>query len=639
MTLRVVIGFGDASIPANIPPDTPTITAGTPEATTCTLSGSAFSDDDPGDTHATSYWDVATDAAFTNIVVTSGSTAVYLTSWPATGLTAETLYYARVRYTDSSGGHSEWSAATTFTTAAAVSTTYDETAELPRAEVDFTMPTTTATITVKSSGGDYATLQAAWNSLSTRTANTEIVIDAGYNPGTATVGAQTNDDTYWVVIRSANLSSLPRHVRVGPSDKADMPQLVVPSGGGAIVVGATTSKVRFCGISVEFASGSYQTHAIWVATGAEYIIFDRCLVKGQGLGYRNIRGLRLEGSNIGVIDSYIYDIVAPQDDTQAIWIYQGTGPFTIVNCYLEATGENFMSGGAAASAQEYLPQDITITRCYFYKPPVWYDNLSQVSVKNLLEIKHGMRFLIEKNILINNWADSQTGKAVIFKVDPQGGESWEETGHVTFRWNKVVNSPTYLQVAGQPEGSGVPVHDVSIHDNLAYGIGTYCTWPTGDIRGYICQGPTGGTIVIANETVITAGGMAAAFAGTEMNAWEQRDCIVGFGTYGWKGDGTASGTATFDAYCGTYVWEYMSTFDYGSTPSLSAYPNTNNHAYATLAACGFENTSGNDYRLASGSALKGTGSGGSDPGCDVATLNVYLANVTSGDFSSDPWTT
>jgi len=119
MTLRVVIGFGDASIPANIPPDQPTITAGTPSSTGVTLYGSAFSDDDPGDTHATSYWEVNSDPTFyADAEAVSGYTSTFLTQWNATGLDPETLYYARVFYGDSSGGFSPWSSTISFTTAA-----------------------------------------------------------------------------------------------------------------------------------------------------------------------------------------------------------------------------------------------------------------------------------------------------------------------------------------------------------------------------------------------------------------------------------------------------------------------------------------------------------------------------------------
>lgn len=106
--------------PANTPPDTPTISAGAAGSTSVALTSSAFADDDAGDTHASSQWQVAEDAdtTFSAPVYDSGEDFVNLTSASGSGLTAETAYRARVRHRDSAGDWSEWSTADTFTTAA-----------------------------------------------------------------------------------------------------------------------------------------------------------------------------------------------------------------------------------------------------------------------------------------------------------------------------------------------------------------------------------------------------------------------------------------------------------------------------------------------------------------------------------------
>lgn len=111
---------GQLTDPAgNSAPAQPTISAGTPTSSGVTLTGSAFSD--VGDTHAASQWQVTTsaDVNYTTPVISTGDDAVNKTSYTATGLTASTAYIARVRYKDSAGNYSAWSASASFTTAAA----------------------------------------------------------------------------------------------------------------------------------------------------------------------------------------------------------------------------------------------------------------------------------------------------------------------------------------------------------------------------------------------------------------------------------------------------------------------------------------------------------------------------------------
>lgn len=70
------------------------------------------------DTHATSDWQIATDAGFTAIVWQSAADAANLTAIdvPAGTLAMTTQYYARVRYTGVSLGDSAWSTVVSFTT-------------------------------------------------------------------------------------------------------------------------------------------------------------------------------------------------------------------------------------------------------------------------------------------------------------------------------------------------------------------------------------------------------------------------------------------------------------------------------------------------------------------------------------------
>ncbi len=90
-----------------------TNTTNTPSFTT-----SAFQTTLLGSGHVSTDWQIATDAAFTNIVKSSTADTVNKTSWTSPALSYGTTYYIRARYR-SAYSTSDWSAIQTFTTIAA----------------------------------------------------------------------------------------------------------------------------------------------------------------------------------------------------------------------------------------------------------------------------------------------------------------------------------------------------------------------------------------------------------------------------------------------------------------------------------------------------------------------------------------
>lgn len=110
---------------ANIVPATPVNSSPADETTgvdanNATLSASAFSDSDGG-THQASQWRISTTTGdYSAPVYDSGADAANLTSItiPSSTLSGETVYYWQVRYQDSDSGWSNYSAESSFTTAA-----------------------------------------------------------------------------------------------------------------------------------------------------------------------------------------------------------------------------------------------------------------------------------------------------------------------------------------------------------------------------------------------------------------------------------------------------------------------------------------------------------------------------------------
>lgn len=103
---------------------TPSITSPADDAVdiglTPTITSSAFATSDGSDTHASSDWQVASDAGFTSIVQQSLDDATNKVSWAVpVDLAEETEYFVRVRHTGTVIGDSAWSSGVSFTTEAA----------------------------------------------------------------------------------------------------------------------------------------------------------------------------------------------------------------------------------------------------------------------------------------------------------------------------------------------------------------------------------------------------------------------------------------------------------------------------------------------------------------------------------------
>ena len=74
---------------------------------------------------------------------------------------------------------------------------------------------------------------------------------------------------------------------------------------------------------------------------------------------------------INILNSYVSDIKAINADSQAINGYNGAGPFTIENNYLEAAGENVLFGGGDPAVTNLVPSDIVLRRNHLFKPLEW----------------------------------------------------------------------------------------------------------------------------------------------------------------------------------------------------------------------------------------------------------------------------
>ena len=194
------------------------------------------------------------------------------------------------------------------------------------------------------------------------------------------------------------------------------------------------------------SAGAAQSTLAQVPTS---LVLDRLYVHGHPtLSFQ--RCILLNSASTAIVDSYISDCHSRTNDSQAIGGWNGPGPFSIVNNYLEGAGENVMFGGGDPSIADLVPSDIEIRRNHFRKPLAWQG--AGWIIKNLFELKNARRVLAEGNVFENSWAGDQNGFALVWKSVNQGGTaSWSTTSDVTFQYNIVRQAGGGINMAGLPE--------------------------------------------------------------------------------------------------------------------------------------------------------------------------------------------
>jgi len=489
---------------------------------------------------------------------------------------------------------------------------------LPQAFVDTTYaPPSGKTITVNAGGN----LQTAINSAAL---GDTIVLQAGVT-FTGPFILPNKSGSGWIYIRGSNYAALPPPgTRVTPASAANMPKIQVGSHvGAAIQTSIGAHHYRFIGIEFKPVAGSLVTNLVTIGNGEPSvsslphdITIDRCYLHGDpNVGAR--RGVAMNGIRVAVIDSYLSDFKEIDADSQAVWTYNTPGPLKIVNNYLEAAGENFMSGGADPKLSNVVPSDIEIRGNHFFKPLAW---MTQAwSVKNLLEFKIGQRILVEGNLFENVWPHDQSGYAINIKSTNQdGGAPWSITQDLTFRLNKLVNVAQGITLAGRDGTQSQVTRRILIEDNAFHVTGLNGA----EARVFQFVGGPIDVTIRHNTGVITGSVGAAAFAASDPDTdrFDFRDNLLSKGVEGIKGTGTAEGTGTLNGFFTN--WSFVKNAIIGA--SSGSYP-ANNFFPANNTAAGFVNAAAGDYRLAASSTLRGAASDGRDVGADIAAIQAAVS--------------
>ncbi|HXG68508.1 MAG TPA: hypothetical protein VNO70_25660, partial [Blastocatellia bacterium] len=273
--------------------------------------------------------------------------------------------------------------------------------ELPRVLLDTTMPDTSGWLvkTVKASGGNYpltvAGMQQAIDDAAANTSASGIIIKIDPTDLVASLVLKRQAvDNRFIFIRSSSPvfdagGAVPPGKRVSPAYASEMVTLRANTGGSTSVIRtefvdgskgasfyrvigirATVTNTLSAVLTAPIRLGDVSAAQNQLAEIASDLIIDRCYIHGSPLAHVT-RGVYINSARTAVIDSHIEEIHGVGQDTQAIISINTPGPLKIVNNYMEAAGENYLSGGADPAVQGLVTEDIEFRRNYMTKKLRW----------------------------------------------------------------------------------------------------------------------------------------------------------------------------------------------------------------------------------------------------------------------------
>jgi len=505
--------------------------------------------------------------------------------------------------------------------------------------------------------------------------------------------AKACDDQHWIIVRTSSDDSLlpPEGTRLTPcyagvaslparpafncaSVQNVMAQIVYggKAGDGPIHLAAGANHYRLLGLEVTRLAGGKLGHLIAPQSGttADHIVLDRVWLHGTAQDETK-GGIQLSGTtNVAVVDSFFTDfhcIALSGECTDAQAIGGGTGnkpsgPYKIVNNFLEASGEVILFGGGAATV---APADIEIRRNHFFKPMTWLPGTpgfvggadgNPFIVKNHFELKNAQRVLFEANILENNWGGfSQHGQAILLTPKNQHTPTGNvcplcQVTDVTIRYSTISHVGGGLEMSTSISGDGVDggvaqaggrysIHDITINDVSAskyHGGGGLLnvgnSWGANGLNNVVINhitgfGDPGRHLLTVEDNVALP--QIAGFTFTNN--------IVGASRYPvWSAGGGPSNCAfsdipmeVFSRCFNPYSFTHNAIVATPASTPASAWP-ADNYFPSGTAAAGLIEPNGQphaNYQLAPSSPYKNAGTDGKDLGADMATLQTMLSGV------------
>ena len=496
--------------------------------------------------------------------------------------------------------------------------------ELPRSVPSFAIPAPTRIVNV-SAGMD---LQAALNAAQR---GDEIRLSGTFT-GNYVIRSCGQG---WITVRGA--TSLPAEgTRVTPATAAGFAKIVSNNTEAAVRTEGPACRWAFRGVEIvgTLETTQYLAYGIIrfgeggdvqrsLSSVATDFVLAHSYVHGT-TNHNNTRCVVLNSANTIVRDSWISECHSRGADSQAIEGWNGPGPFLIDNNFLAGAGENVMFGGADPGISNMSPSDITIRRNHFWKDPAWK---GLWTVKNLFELKHAKRVLVEGNVFENNWADAQAGMAIVIKSLSDGETApWTQSADVMIRYNIIRNTPRGFNVQGKDGVVAQQVARVRLEHNLFENIGQYNGTSSGWLN-LITHMPQ--DIALVHNTMVnnTTSGLWLVMdygnGGAQRLVFED-NVFTNPSGYALFYSGAPVGSPALNAMAGS-TWSFARNVAAGVASDLvNAHP-TQSWYPSSTSAVGF--VSSTDYRLSSTSTYKGRGAGGTDPGADIEEIMRRTSGV------------
>jgi len=561
----------------------------------------------------------------------------------------------------------------------------DGPAELPREYVESSLKDTPA--------GGKSWMVAAGQSLEQVLAKAScgdiVQLQAGATfTGNVVVPVKNCDNSHWIIIRSsapdsslpaegtrltpcfAGVSSLPGRPRWNCASTANVLAKIEVNGSGGsgpVIFSAGANHYRLIGLEVTRTVFPKAVNTLIQFLGpADHLVFDRLWIHGSAQD-DTVRGITLGPTrNVAVVDSFFTDFhcvaaTGACTDAQAIAGGLGdgpTGPYKIVNNFLESSGENVMFGGGSATG---TPADIQVSHNHMFKPLIWMKgqpgyvggtNGNPFVVKNLFELKNAQRVLLEGNIMEGSWGGfSQVGFGIVITPKNQAGRNGSnlcpicQVTDVTIRYNAISHVGGGLAIAnalsdnhGAPlDGQRYSIHDIIVDDM----DGAKYRGPSEFAEILVSPGaPVLQNVMINHVTAFPSshlfiiGDMVA--ISTPMKNFVFTNSIVNAGKYPvWS----AGGGPANCAFLGIPLTTFNTCFTSSSFVSnaiiavpydaLARWPSGNflPASTETVQFVNYDGGNGGDYHLQPSSPYKGKATDGKDLGADVDAVNSAIAGV------------
>jgi len=445
------------------------------------------------------------------------------------------------------------------------------------------------------------------------------------DPGATYLGNFTlpsKDGAEFITIRTARLDSVPEGRRVTPELAASFAKLKSPNNQPALQTAPGAHHWRLVLLELQGAAdgegdiltlGSGSSAQNSLSQVPHDLVVDRCYIHGDPVNGQK-RGIALNSAATTITGSYISDCKRIGQDAQAIAGWNGPGPFTISNNYLEGAAENLLFGGADPAIPELVPSDIRITGNLISKPVSWRSEKWQI--KNLLELKNARRVTVDHNVIQYTWLAAQTGIAILFTVRNQdGGCPWCQVEQVTFEHNIVQHSAAGVSILGVDNiHPSRQTRSITIRNNVFADIDD-SNWGG---NGY-CFSLTGGPrdIVIDHNTMIQEHAYGILQVdGPPVLGFSFTNNITRHNAYGIKGGGRASGSDTISAFFPASQVSHNVIADGDS----ERYPRDNLFPSSAELRAQFAGYQSGNYRLVAASPWRAAASDGRDIGADQSAL-------------------